>query len=85
MSYGLGCVKVAIQLSLLLKLQLTDKGLHHDCNWQAVSFYCAPLHPYTPTCRCCLHAIPMSTHGYLLLIVVGLQHGTPRHHNWHLD
>ena len=69
MSYGLGCYKVAIQLSLLLKLQLTDKGLHHDCNWQAVSFYCTPLHPYPPTP---LHPyLPllsachlMSTHGF---------------------
>ena len=49
MSYGLGYAKVAVQLLLLLKLQLIDKGLHHDCNWQAVPFYCTPLHPYPPT------------------------------------
>ena len=39
MSYGLGYVTVAVQLSLLLNLQLTDKGMYHDCNWQAVSFF----------------------------------------------
>ena len=40
-----------------------------------------PLHPYLPLLSAC-HL--MSTHGYLLLIMLGLQQGRPRHHDWHL-